>query len=207
MNLLEKFSVWLFSHYTLLIVVIVCVSVLSVMIFYARRLRVSEIVMISSLSAISVASRVVVFIPFFKPCTAIIIITGSVFGPVIGGMVGMLTGLLSNIVFGQGPWTPFQMFSWGIIGVIAGLLRIKKKWVAIVFGFLVTVILYGGIMNFYSMLTGGSVFNIYRYVAFVINGLPCDLIHSAATVVFLYFGWNPFIKRLERMKKKYKILA
>lgn len=207
MNLLEKFSVWLFSHYALLIVVIVCVSVLSVMIFYARRLRVSEIVMISSLSAISVASRVVVFIPFFKPCTAIIIITGSVFGPVIGGMVGMLTGLLSNIVFGQGPWTPFQMFSWGIIGVIAGLLRIKKKWVAIVFGFLVTVILYGGIMNFYSMLTGGSVFNIYRYVAFVINGLPCDLIHSAATVVFLYFGWNPFIKRLERMKKKYKILA
>lgn len=205
--MLERFALWLFGNYSVLIIVIVFITIISILVFYARRLRISEIVVISSLSAVSVASRVLVFIPFFKPCTAIIIISGSAFGPVIGGTVGMLTGLISNVMFGQGPWTPFQMFCWGSIGVIAGFLKIKKKWQAIVFGFFMTLVFYGGIMNFYSMLTGGSVFNIYRYIAFVINGLPCDLIHSAATVIFLYFGWNPFMKRLMRMKTKYGILS
>lgn len=204
--MLEKFSLWLFGHYSILIILIMLVSVFAMLAYYARRLRISEIVVISSLSAISVASRVLVFIPFFKPCTAVIIISGSAFGPVVGGMVGVLTGLVSNVMFGQGPWTPFQMFCWGSIGVIAGLLRIKRKGVAILFGFFMTLLYYGGIMNFYSMLTGGTVFNIYRYIAFEINGLPCDLIHSSATVVFLYLGWEPFMKRLARMKKKYGIL-
>lgn len=205
--MLDKFSVWLFGNYKYLVLIIASISIFSVGFYYSRRLRISEIIVISSLSAISVASRIVIFIPFFKPCTALIIISGSAFGPVIGGMVGMLTALISNIMFGQGPWTPFQMFCWGLIGVIAGLLKICKKWIAIIFGFFVTLVLYGGVMNFYSMITGGSVFNIYRYFAFVINGLPCDLIHSFATVVFLYFGWEPFMKRLSRMKKKYGILS
>lgn len=205
-NLLDRFVLWLFGNYYILIIIIALIAMLFLVAFYARRLRIGELILISSLSAISIASRVLVFIPFFKPCTAMIIISGSVFGPAVGGMVGILTGLVSNIMFGQGPWTPFQMFCWGGIGVIAGVLKIKKKWVAIVFGFFITLIFYGGIMNFYSMITGGTVFNIYRYIAFVINGLPCDLIHSAATVVFLYFGWNPFLKRLNRMKTKYRML-
>lgn len=204
--MLEQFSMWLFGHYSILMVLIMLVSILATMAYYARHLRISEIVVISSLSAISVASRVLVFIPFFKPCTAIIIISGSAFGPAVGGMVGVLTGLVSNVMFGQGTWTPFQMFCWGSIGAVAGLLRIRRKWCAVLFGFFMTLFFYGGIMNFYSMLTGGTVFNIYRYIAFEINGIPCDLIHSSATVVFLWLGWEPFMKRLDRMKRKYGIL-
>ena len=204
--MLEQFSMWLFGHYSILIVLIMFISILAMMAYYARRLRISEIVVISSLSAISVAARVLVFIPFFKPCTAVIIISGSAFGPAVGGMVGVLTGLVSNVMFGQGTWTPFQMFCWGSIGAVAGLLHLKKKWSAVLFGFFMALIYYGGIMNFYSMLTGGTVFNIYRYLAFEINGIGCDLIHSCATALFLWLGWEPFMRRLERMKIRYGIL-
>ena len=201
--MLDRFSVWLFSNYSILIIAILIVGVFSVMLCYSRRLKISEILIIASLSGMSVASRIVILIPFFKPCTALIIIAGSAYGPAIGGMVGMLTGLLSNIVFGQGPWTPFQMFAWGLIGVISGIIKLRKKYIAIIYGTFITLILYGGVMNFYSMLTGGSVYNIYSFMAFVINGLPCDIIHSFGTLVFLYIGWEPFMKRMLRIKKKY----
>ena len=88
--MLDRFSVWLFSNYSILIIAILIVGVFSVMLCYSRRLKISEILIIASLSGMSVASRIVILIPFFKPCTALIIIAGSAYGPAIGGMVGML---------------------------------------------------------------------------------------------------------------------
>ena len=55
--------------------------------------------------------------------SAIIIITAVAFGPEAGFLTGALTAFVSNFIFGQGPWTPWQMFSWGMIGFLAGLLR------------------------------------------------------------------------------------
>ena len=65
-------------------------------------------------------------VPFFKPTSAIIIITASVFGPEAGFLTGTMAALASNLFFGQGPWTPWQMFSWGMIGFLSGFL-IKKN--------------------------------------------------------------------------------
>src|SRR5690625_7953059 len=85
-------------------------------------------VVFAVLIALSSISRVLFApIPVFKPVSAIVILTAIYFGAEAGFLVGALTALLSNIYFGQGPWTPFQMFAWGIIGLIAGLPFIREK--------------------------------------------------------------------------------
>ena len=50
------------------------------------------------------------------------IIAGVAFGGEAGFLVGAIVGLVSNMFLGQGPWTPWQMFSFGIIGFLAGVL-------------------------------------------------------------------------------------
>src|SRR5690625_3847939 len=97
-------------------------------------------VVIAVMIALAVVGRFLFLaIPGFKPVTAIVIITAVYFGAEAGFLVGALSALISNLYFGQGPWTPFQMFAWGAIGLIAGLpfIRIylmRSKWLIMLFG-------------------------------------------------------------------------
>ena len=78
------------------------------------------------MSALAVVGRTVfsiVPLPNFKPCSAIIMITAIVFGPETGFLTGALTAFVSNFIFGQGPWTPWQMFTWGLLGFLTGLMK------------------------------------------------------------------------------------
>ena len=47
---------------------------------------------------------------------------GICFGKHSGFMVGALSALVSNMIIGQGFWTPFQMLAWGLVGLIAGVI-------------------------------------------------------------------------------------
>ena len=73
------------------------------------------------LAALAAAGRIIFApIPDFKPVSAICIIAGATFGRQSGFMVGALAALVSNFFFGQGAWTPWQMYTWGLIGYISG---------------------------------------------------------------------------------------
>lgn len=207
MGLSDKFVVFFNDTLSLWIILLFGITLLSTMAFYSRRFNFFEISLISSLSAISVVGRLVFFfIPFFKPSSALIIISGSVFGPVVGMWVGMLTGFISSIVMGMGTWTPFQMLCWGLIGFFSGFLK-EGKGKACIFGFLMTTLFYGIIMNFYTMLTSGNVFSWRTFMLFELHGLPVDLTHGISTVLFLVICWNPMRKRLLRLKTKYGVLT
>ena len=81
------------------------------------------LIIIAAMVALSSVGRLIfAVIPFFKPVTAIVILTAVYFGAEAGFVTGALSAVISNFYFGQGPWTPFQMFTWGLIGLIAGLL-------------------------------------------------------------------------------------
>ncbi|MFQ6929633.1 MAG: ECF transporter S component [Eubacterium sp.] len=68
-------------------------------------------------------------LPQFKPCVAIIIITEIMLGKQ-SGFYGALTAFVSDFFFGQGPWTPWQMFAFGIIGFISAIFFQKRKYLA-----------------------------------------------------------------------------
>ena len=180
--------------------------------FENRKPKARELVIISSLCAIGVAGRTVFFmLPQFKPVAAIVIISGVAFGGETGFLVGAITAFVSNFFFGQGPWTPWQMFSFGIIGFLAGImfqkgiLR-KTKTDMCVFGFLVTFVIYGGIMNPASVIMWQSNININMVLSSYVMGMPFDFIHAVSTVFFLFFAAEHMLEKLERIKIKYGLI-
>lgn len=75
------------------------------------------------LAALAAAGRILFApIPDFKPVSAIAIIAGATLGRRSGFMVGALAALASNFFFGQGLWSPWQMYAWGLIGYLGGVL-------------------------------------------------------------------------------------
>ena len=120
--------------------------------------------------------------------------------------------LVSNILFSQGPWTPWQMFSMGIIGFLAGVL-FRKGWLRrnrsslAIFGAFSAVVIYGGIMNFaMAVMRGAEGLNRTVILAYYVSGIPMDLIHGFATVIFLLFAAEPMLEKLDRIKEKYGLM-
>ncbi len=182
------------------------------MMFESRKPRARELVVISVLCAIGVAGRAAFFmLPQFKPVAALVIIAGVCFGGETGFLVGAVTGFISNFFLGQGPWTPWQMFSFGIIGFISGILFRKgflkqSKTVLCIFGFLSTLIIYGGIMNPASILMWQHHITWEMIATSYIAAIPLDLIHSFSTAFFLWFISEPMIEKIERIKVKYGLI-
>ncbi|MEI3190295.1 MAG: ECF transporter S component [Lachnospiraceae bacterium] len=85
------------------------VSFVPFFLIFGRKPQARDMVPIAVvMAALGVVGRTVfaiVPLPNFKPVSAIVIMTGVVFGPESGFLTGALTGFISNFIFGQGPWT------------------------------------------------------------------------------------------------------
>ena len=91
------------------------------MVFESRKPKAREIVLLAMMSALVVASHLFFHIVFpIQIGTALIIISGISLGSEAGFFIGALSRLVCNFYMGQGPWTPWQMFCWGILGFLAG---------------------------------------------------------------------------------------
>lgn len=108
----------------LLSLVVVTASLLLFFAGYEKsRPRLRDVMPVAVFAALAAAGRILFApIPDFKPLSAIAIIAGAAFGRRSGFMVGALAALVSNFFFGQGPWTPWQMYAWGMVGYLGGLL-------------------------------------------------------------------------------------
>ena len=179
------------------------------MIFESRKPQARELVTIATLCAIGVAGRAAFFmLPEFKPVMALVIISGVAMGGETGFLVGSMTMLASNVIFSQGPWTPWQMFAMGIIGFFAGIcfrkgLIARNKRSLCVFGALCAIIIYGGIMNPAAALMWMGRLDKKILLAYYASGFPVDCVHAAATVLFLWLGADPMLEKLDRIKTKY----
>ncbi len=202
------------QHYnvTALLVLLECMLPFF-LVFESRKPKARELVTIAVLCAIGVAGRSAFFmLPQFKRVLALVIISGVAFGGETGFLVGAVTMLASNVLFSQGPWTPWQMFSMGLIGFLAGalfrkgLLRRSRGSLA-TFGAFAAVIIYGGIMNPASAIMYNSAsLNGEIIMAYYVSGLPMDLVHAAATVIFILIAAEPMLEKLDRIKVKYGVV-
>ena len=202
------------QHYkaTALLVLVECM-VPFFLVFESRKPKVRELVTIAVLCAIGVAGRSAFFmLPQFKPVLALVIIAGVAFGGETGFLVGAVTMMVSNVLFSQGPWMPWQMFSMGIIGFLAGILFRKgllrrSRGSLATFGAFAAVIIYGGIMNpAAALMYNAQSINWEIILAYYVSGLPMDLIHAAATVIFMMIAAEPMLEKLDRIKVKYGLV-
>lgn len=182
------------------------------LVFESRKPQARELIVISVLCAIAVAGRSAFFmLPQFKPVVALVIISGVCFGGETGFLVGAVTGFVSNMLFGQGPWSPWQMFAFGVIGFLAGVLfrkgvLRKTRGALCIYGGLAAFFIYGGIMNPASVLMWQSQPTAAMFVSAYLLGIPFDLIHACATVLFLWFISGTMIEKLDRIKVKYGLI-
>jgi energy-coupling factor transport system substrate-specific component len=200
------------SYYLISLAIIVFAMLPFAMIFENKKPQARELVLIAVMVAIAVASRAAFFmVPQVKPVIAIVIIAGISLGAESGFVVGALTGFISNFIFGQGPWTPWQMFALGIIGFLAGLL-FSKGWLSgkrvqlSIFGGLATLLLYGLIVDTSSVMMFSSTLTPKVVLTTYIMGAPFNAIHGVSTVIFLLVLSRPMIEKLSRVKKKYGLM-
>ena len=182
------------------------------------------------MAALAAAGRIIFApIPNFKPVTAICIVAGIMFGRHAGFAVGALAALASNFVFGQGPWTPWQMYAWGMAGYFAGVLAdanlfgtksepiqseqtnplqrqpvLKNQVFLYAYGAIASF-LYGFILNTWTI---GGFIQPFTWQAALLAysaGLPFDIIHAVSTVTFLAIIMIPWSRKLSRIKQKYSL--
>ncbi|NQX66489.1 ECF transporter S component [Paenibacillus alba] len=200
------------KYYFISLLIVLYTMVPFAMVFENRKPQARELIVIAVLAAIAVAGRGAFFmLPQFKPVVAIVIIAGVCFGAEAGFLVGATAGFVSNFFFGQGPWTPWQMFCFGLIGFVAGIL-FQKGWLKksklslCLFGGLSTLIIYGGIINLGSLLMVSTTLTWEGLLAVYISGFWFDMVHAVATMFFLFLISGPMIEKLERIKVKYGLV-
>ena len=184
--------------------------------FENRKPTARDLVTVAVLCALAATGRIAFFmIPNFNPVVAIVIISGVAFGCETGFVTGAVTMLVSNMVFGQGPWTPWQMFAMGLVGFAAGLVfnnshvrtRMVTKLGLCVFGGLCSIVIYGGIMNPASVIMWQPAVNMKMIIAAYVTGFPFDVVQGFATALFLWIMAGPFLEKLDRIKIKYGVLC
>lgn len=168
-----------------------------------------ELVVIAVMTAFSVVGRMIFApVPGFKPVTAMTVISGIALGPEAGFLVGSLSAIVSNLYFGQGPWTPFQMFAWGSIGFVSGIVFRKKDrpnpLVLSVAG-AIGGILFSLLMDVWTTISVDGTFQVTRYLVNVLSGISFMAIYAVSNVIFLLILARPFLEKLNRIKKKYGI--
>jgi len=196
--------------YNMISIVIAFSACLPFYISYERKDgSIRRMVVLAVMTAISVSGRLLFApLPFFKPTAAIVIISGIYMGPESGFLVGSLSAIFSNIFFGQGPWTPFQMLSWGTVGLIAGLpfirTMLKTKPGVIIYGMAAGMV-YSGIVNIWTVLSLDGTFQWKRYLASQGTALPITVIYMVSNVIFLLLTIKPIGSKLERIRIKHGI--
>jgi len=200
-------------YYFISLLVILQVMLPFALVFEGRKPQARELVIIAVLCAIAVSGRMAFFmLPHFKPMVAIVIIAGVSFGGEAGFLVGAMTGFVSNFFFGQGPWTPWQMFALGVIGFIAGVMfhkgLLRRSTAALsIFGAFAAFIIYGGIMNpAHVLISVQGTPTLLMFLAAYLHGIPVDLVHAVATVTFLSIISKPMLEKLDRIKIKYGLI-
>lgn len=184
--------------------------------FEARKPQARELVTIAVMAAIAAVSRAAfAFIPHFKPITGIIMITGIAFGPHAGFLTGAVAAFASDLMFSQGPWTPWQMMAYGIGGFLAGLFFYKRKVsvkplvngvIFTVFGFFAIVCIVGPLLDCCTIFTTASKITPAFVLAIFASGFPINVAHGLGCATTMLLFSKPLLEKLNRLQVKYGMM-
>ncbi len=178
--------------------------------FEGRKPQARELVVIAVMCAISVAARAIP-IPNFKPMFAVIMLSGIAFGPEAGFLVGAMGAFASNFLYGQGPYTPWQMMAYGAGGLLAGCVfqgkKIPRKPLALaVFGFFAAMAVVGPLLDTCSVFLMLSKITWRGALAIYASGLPVNFSQAVCTFLTMLLLGSPLLEKLDRIKLRYGMM-
>ncbi len=187
-------------------VITVIVTLLALILFLSgfdsRRIGSRRLVLGAVFVTLAVAGR---FIPQLKPLTALVIISGMFTGAETGFLVGAVAVLVSNIFFGNGPWTPLQMVSMGLIGFFAGVLSkpLQKSKLALALYGVLCGIFYSMFMDIWTTCSATGSLAFSEYLKSITAAIPFTVIYAVSNVIYLLLLEPPFKRKLGRIAEKY----
>jgi energy-coupling factor transport system substrate-specific component len=165
------------------------------------------VALVAALAALAVAGRLVLApIPNVVATTDIALITGYALGGAPGFAVGALAAPVSNIWLGQGPWTPWQMAGWGMVGVLGAWLatvsgrrlgRLGLASACAAAGFA-----YGALLDYSVMAGYGGEQSLDRYLALSARGMPFNVAHAAGNFVFALAAGPALVRMISRYRDR-----
>ena len=163
--------------------------------------------MVATLAGLAALGRVAFApVPNVKPTTDIVVLAGYVLGGAPGFAIGATGAIASNVVFGQGPWTPWQMAAWGLCGVLGAALgaatrrRTARVPLALFCGAL--GLLFGAIMDLSTFTTFSGAHTLGQYLAISGTSLPFNVAHAVGNVVFCLAFGPALVRALERFRAR-----
>lgn len=199
------------AYYVTSTLVILEILIPFLLAFEGRKPQARELVVIAVLCALAVASRAAIPIPNFKPMFAVIMLSGIAFGPEAGFLVGAVTAFASNFFYGQGAYTPWQMFAYGAGGMLAGFV-FRKKWLPReplamgIFGYLVVLLFIGPILDACSVFLTLPEISLKSAWPLYISGFPVNLSQGACTFLTMLLFGRPLLEKLDRVKTQYGMM-
>jgi energy-coupling factor transport system substrate-specific component len=179
--------------------------------WYERRHPSTRVLaLVATLAALAALGRIAfAALPNVKPTTDIVLIAGYVLGGAPGFVVGAVAALASNLFFGQGPWTPWQMVAWGGVGVLGAVLaRVTRRRLSRVplalacaaagFGF-------GAVMNTSQWVIYSGDHTTAKLAAEFATAFSFDLAHAIGNFVFCIAFGPALINALARYRTRFEI--
>ena len=167
------------------------------------------VALVAALAALAVAGRLVLAaIPNVVATTDIVLISGYALGAAPGFAVGALAAVVSNLWLGQGPWTPWEMAGWGLVGVGGAALavltgrRLGRISLAAACGF--AGLAYGALLDLSVMVTYGGEQSLDRYLAISARGVPFNIAHAVGNVVFALAAGPAMVAMISRYRTRFE---
>ncbi len=189
---------------------LLAIGLLAGFVWYERSRPDARVVaLVGTLAAFAALGRIAfAAVPNVKPTTDIVLISGYALGGAPGYVVGAVAALTSNFFFGQGPWTPWQMAGWGVVGIAGALLavvtarrlgRLSLATVCFVAGFLFTALQDVGDWVTYSDHSVGQL------AVYVGKGIGFDLVHAVGCFGFAMLFGPSLIRALGRFTTRIQV--
>ena len=182
------------QYYALVSFIMVLLALLLFLAGFERRdLGTRRMILVSVMTALSVLGR---------PLT---VLSAMYLGPEAGFLVGALSAVLSNFVMGQGPWTPFQMLAWGLIGMFAGILAkpLQRSPLLLYAYGMLSGVAYSMLLDIWTTVWTYKAFTLHEYAAAISTAVPLTCLYAVSNLLFLIVLRKPIGDKLSRIRKKY----
>ena len=166
--------------------------------------------LVATLAALAALGRIAFApLPNVKPTTDIVLLAGYAVGGAPGFAVGAVAALASNVFFGQGPWTPWQMCAWGGVGIGGALLaRVAGRElgrVALAAACGLAGAFFGVVMNIHLWVTYSGDHTLEKLGAVFATSLTFDLAHVVGNVVFCLAFGPALVRALTRYRRRFEV--
>ena len=167
------------------------------------------VALVATLGALAALGRIAFApLPNVKPTTDIVLVTGAALGGAPAFVVGAVSALASNLFFGQGYWTPWQMLAWGLVGLggaaLGRLTRRDPGRLTLAVAGAVAGLGFGAIMNF-STWVSFSDHSLGAYLAMAGSALAFDIAHAVGNVLFALAFGPALLRAIRRFRERFEV--